>query len=86
MTPAQLRRLLVYIKANNSWGDEMFDINCIRHRKAIKYVNCSFDSRDGSVWKLEFMSITGEPDKSFRIESQKDIKAVYDWLNEPYMI
>lgn len=49
-------------------------------------MNFSFDSRDGSVWKLEFISITGEPDKSFRIESKKDIKEVYDWLNEPYMI
>lgn len=86
MTPKQLNELLEYIRENNSWGDKMFDINCVRHRKAIKYVNCSFDSRDGLVWKLEFTSVTGEPDKSFRIEKQEDILAVYDWLNEPYMI
>lgn len=32
MTPKQYAELLEYIKANNSWGDKMYEINIERNR------------------------------------------------------
>ena len=83
MTAQQFAQLLQYVKENNCWGIKMYDINCIRNRKAVKYVDASFDSRDGKVWRVTFRSVTGEEDKVFRIESQKDVTEIYKWLDEP---
>ena len=83
MTPKQYAELLEYIKANNSWGDKMYEINIERNRKAIKYIDATFDSRDAKVWHLKFRSVTGEQDKTFRIECENDIKKVYEWLDKP---
>jgi hypothetical protein len=83
MNIKQLFDLLNYVKANNSWGIDMYDINCIRNRKSIKYIDFCFDSRDGTVWNLTCRSITGEEDKSFIIESEADLNKFYEWLNEP---
>lgn len=83
MTPKQLRELLEYIKANNSWGVNMYDINMTRNRRAIKYVDACFDSRDGSVWSITFRSVTGCEDKTFRVENQNALNDVYKWLDEP---
>ena len=82
MTPQEFAKLLEYIKANNSWGENMYEICCQRNRRAIKYVDATFDSRDGTVWYLTFRSQTHGEDKKFRIEKQEDIKSVYDWLDE----
>ena len=83
MTAQQFAALLSYVKENNCWGIKMYDITNIRNRKAIKYVDASFDSRDGRVWCVNFRSVTGEEDRAFRIESQKDIDEIYKWLDEP---
>lgn len=83
MTPKQFSELLEYITANNCWGANMYEINHERNRKAIKYVDACYDSRDGMVWSLTFRSVTGEEDKSFRIENENDLKKVYKWLDEP---
>lgn len=83
MTIAKLCELLNFIKVNNSWGADMYYINHERNRKSIKYVDFCFDSRDGSIWHIKCRSITGEPDKDFRIENQSDLDKFYEWLNEP---
>ena len=83
MSPKQLSELLEYIKANNSWGIDMYDINIIRNRRAVKYVDACFDSRDGSVWRITFRSVTGCEDKTFRVENQDALREVYKWLDEP---
>ena len=49
MTPKQFAELLEYIKENNSWGEKMYEIIIERKRRAIKYVDAVFDSRDGTV-------------------------------------
>jgi hypothetical protein len=85
MTPKQLAELLEYIKTNNCWGIDMYEINYERNRRAIKYVDASFDSRDGLVWRLEFRSVTGVGEMTFRVENENDLKKVYEWLDEPFM-
>lgn len=82
MTPKQFAELLDYIRENNSWGEKMYEVCCVRHRRAIKYVDSVFDSRDGTVWHLTFRSPTRGEDKQFRIDNENDIKKVYEYLDE----
>ena len=82
MTPKQFSELLEYIKENNSWGEKMYEVCCERNRRAIKYVDAVFDSRDGTVWHLKFRSPTHGKDRGFRIENENDIKKVYEYLDE----
>lgn len=81
MTPQDFTALLNCIRENNSWGVNMYDVNVIRKRRAIKYVDASFDSRDGRIWQITFRSCVPDGDRSFRIESQHDIDSIYSWLN-----
>ena len=83
MNIEQFNELLTYIKENNSWGDNIYEVNVEKNRKAIKYVDSSFDSRDGMIWFIKFRGITGETDKEFRIEKQEQILDIYRWLDEP---
>ena len=82
MTPKQFAELLDYIRENNSWGDKMYEVCCVRNRRAVKYVDAIFDSRDGTVWHLKFRSPTHGKDKEFRIKNENDIKKVYEYLDE----
>ena len=83
MTPLQMAELLSYIKDNNCWGIGMYDVHT-RHRKAIKYVDFCFDSRDGLVWSITFRTIVGgkEDSKHFSIEEESDCVAIKTWLDE----
>lgn len=86
MTPEQFSELLRFIQENNAWGNNMFAVIEECKRKAIKYVDAIFDSRDGKVWLVKFRSVVGMKDNDkieFRVESQKDIEKIYNWLNEP---
>ena len=80
MIPKELQQLLEYINENNSWGDKMYDTICIRHRTAVKYVRTCMDTRDGKVWSVE-LDCGGGTRKLFRVESSKDIDAIYEWLD-----
>ena len=62
----------------------MYEVCCKRNRRAIKYVDAVFDSRDGMVWHLKFRSPTHGKDRDIRIESEKDIKKVYEYLDEKF--
>lgn len=82
MTPKQFAELLDYIKENNSWGDKMYEVCCVRNRRSVKYVDAVFDSRDGTVWHITFRSSTCGENKVFRVENENDIKKVYEYLDE----
>ena len=83
MSPKEYQELLEYVRKNNSWGINMYATIRERNRKAVKYVDCCFDTRDGTIWNIIFRSVTGEKDKSFRIETPEDIKKIYSWLDTP---
>lgn len=83
MSPQQFVGLLDHIKKNNSWGGNMYDICRVRNRRAVKYVDASFDSRDGSIWRIELRSIVGHEDIAFRVDTADGLAAVYEFLNEP---
>ena len=82
MTPKQYAELLEYITKNNGWGIDMYVNRCERHRRVFKYIDASFDSRDGHIWRIDFREGSGHANKSFRIENEADIKAVYAYLDE----
>lgn len=84
MTPFEYATLLEYIKKNNSWN-KLYEVTYERHRRAIKYADCIFDSRDGRVWLITFRTVVSgkdNADTTFRVESQEDIKNIYKWLDE----
>lgn len=83
MSPKEFQKLLEYIKNNNSWGINMYATIHERGRKAVKYVDCCFDTRDGMIWSVTFRSVSGGADKTFRIENSDDIRKMYSWLDEP---
>lgn len=84
MTPKEYANLLEYIAQNNCWGINMYGITVERKRKAIKYVEASFDSRDGIIWLITFRQIINskEQEINFRIESKEDVDKIYSWLDE----
>lgn len=84
MTPKEYTNLLEYITQNNCWGINMYGITVERKRKAIKYVEASFDSRDGTIWLITFRQIINskEQEISFRIEFKEDVDRIYSWLDE----
>lgn len=77
MTPEQYCELLQYIMRNNSWAN-MLDVT-ERNRRFYKYVTCSFDTRDGTIWRVAFSEGKGEI--AFRAETLEEIRAVYDFLD-----
>ena len=84
MTPKEYTNLLEYITQNNCWEINMYGITVERKRKAIKYAEASFDSRDGTIWLITFQQIINskEQEISFRIESKEDVDRIYSWLDE----
>ena len=83
MSPKEFQKLLEYVKNNNSWGINMYATIHERNRKAVKYVDCCFDTRDGMIWSVTFRSVSGGANKTFRIENSDDIREMYSWLDEP---
>lgn len=82
MTPQDLAKLLEYIRENNAWGDKMYDVNVIRKRRAVKYVDACFDSRDGRVWQITLRSCVPGGDVNFNVSAEQGVKALYAWLDE----
>ena len=84
MTPKQLYELLEYIMENNSWQD-LYTNACEKERKCFKYLDMSFDTRDGHIWQIRFRedgAFNLSTEKVFKIESEEDIKAIYAYLDE----
>ena len=86
MSPEKFAELLRFIRENNSWGADMYEICQTRNRRAIKYVDASFDSRDGSVWRIVFREIVGHEDIIFLVDTSEDIDKIYQFLNEPMRV
>lgn len=81
MTNKQYAELLEYIFKNNGWNVETFYENSAeKHRRCFKYVDTTFDSRDGKIFKITFRNGTTEG-KTFRIETEADIEKIYVWLD-----
>lgn len=71
--------LLRYAYKNNGWA-YMYD-NYKLGRKIFKYITIKFDTRDCSVWLIDFHDDTGKNNKRFSIESKDDIQEIYKWLD-----
>lgn len=83
MTPKKLVELLEYIMENNSWQNLYKSAK--KKRRCFKYIDFSFDTRDGYIWQIRFREdamFNMKEDKVFRIESDEDIEAVYAYLDE----
>lgn len=93
LTNEDVKCLLEYIDKNNSWKHAL---ECYeRRRKHIKYVRLYHDTRDGSVYAVEFDDIVGDNRKGeesmkpvqFRLDHKtennvKFMNRIYDWLDE----
>ena len=88
MTLEKLIELLNYIMENNSWKD-LYNNACEKCRPCPKYVDFSLDTRDGQIWKITFIENGGKEttgfslkqNKTFRIETDEDIKKIYEFLD-----
>ena len=82
MTPLEFATLLEYVKTNNGWGEHMYENQIIRHRRCFKYIKSNFDTRDGHIWRIEFIEYGGSVSHAFNIEDKETIAKIYDFLNE----
>lgn len=82
MTPLEFASLLEYVKFNNGWGERMYENQVVRHRRCFKYIKSNFDTRDGHIWRIEFMEYGGSIAHAFNVESPLDISRIYEFLNE----
>lgn len=81
MTIEQLSKLLYYIQEHNSWQNSSF---LFEGRRQPKYIDIklwfTLDTRDGIVFYLKTRH-AGQ-DKSWRIEDEKDLHKLYEYLDE----
>lgn len=81
MTPTQYADLLKYIFKNNGWAvGSFYENSAEKHRKCFKYIDATFDSRDGKIFKITFRNGTAAG-KTFMVETETDIEKIYAWLN-----
>ena len=80
MTIKQYTELLEYIFKNNGWNIEAISDNLDCRKPMIKYVDSSFDTRNGHIWSIKLRGISEE--KSFRVETDEQLAKVYEWLNK----
>lgn len=78
MTVQEYAKFLNFIRENNSLN-ATFDRTC---RKPIKYVESSFDTRDGKVWSINIRLYGDKAGTKFILQTESDIKSMYDWVNE----
>lgn len=80
MTIKQYADLLEYIFKNNGWNIDSISDNLDCRKPMIKYVDSSFDTRDGHIWSIKLRGMLEE--KSFRVETDEELAKVYAWLNK----
>lgn len=76
----EVQELLNYIMEHNSWL-KMYDNNCIKglQTPSDKYVDFSFDTRTGDVWRVAFRN--GGEAVEFRANEKVSLKEqVYQYL------
>ena len=85
MTPFEYSKLLEYISNHNSWGIGSHILQFKLHRRVIKYVEASFDTRTGTIWRVTFKQCLAgkqsEQRKDFLTKSPADIARIYRWLD-----
>ena len=81
MTIKQYAELLEYIFKNNGWNINAISDNLDCRKPMIKYVDSSFDTRDGHIWSIKLRGISAK-DKSFRVKTNEEVAKVYEWLNK----
>lgn len=70
MSAQEYLKLLRYIAERNGWRNGNF---------SVKYVECSFDTRDNRIWKVTFRGMGDEI--TFRTECGYDLKTrIYEHL------
>ena len=85
MNIEKLFELLRYIMKFNSWYN--LYPNLKNGRRCHKYIDFSFDTRDGTIWQITFREDGGftlKESKTFRLENEEDLKKVYEFLDTTY--
>ena len=88
MNSQQVKEFLDYLQKNNSWEAMIHgQLTKVKvKKKIIKYVRMNIDTRDGIMFSITitFDNIIGSKgrEESFRIENEKDLKDLYNWLEE----
>lgn len=83
MTLEELKDVLLIISSSNCWGPGMYDVCEILNRRAIKYVDFSYDTRDLTIWRVTLRNITGHEDVSFRVDTKEGQAELEKFLAEP---
>lgn len=81
MTPEQFAEFLNYMKENNSWGMNMYELVHNRKRRVYKYVDDVWDSRDNTVFSITLREGGGTEGRTFRVDTPKEIEALYDFID-----
>lgn len=81
MTIKEYRDLLKYVAENNSWRD-IYNVTYLRRRNAVKYVDCSFDTRTFNIWSVSFRGCNASDDIAFGCDNDSDLEKIYEWLNK----
>lgn len=86
MNSQQVKEFLYYLQKNNSWEAMIQGQLTEIKRRVVKYVRMNIDTRDGIMFSITitFDNIMGNKgrEESFRIENEKDLKDLYNWLEE----
>lgn len=86
MNSQQVKEFLDYLQKNNSWEAMIQGQLTKVKKKIVKYVRMNIDTRDGIMFSITitFDNIIGNKgrEESFRIENEKDLKDLYNWLEE----
>ena len=86
MNSQQVKEFLDYLQKNNSWEAMIHSQLTEIKRRVVKYVRMNIDTRDGIMFSITitFDNIIGSKgrEESFRIENEKDLKDLYNWLEE----
>ena len=83
LTIAEMQELLEYIRENNGLENPSNALKA--RRKIVKYVDFGFDSRTGTIWRVQLHQSFGSTVACFRTERDYNLKeAVYNWLDDTY--
>lgn len=74
MTPKEYAELLEYIYNNHGWSAKFYKNKL--NSKMVKYIDSSFDTRTGDIWKVSLRIASHE--KEFKGESLKE--KIINWL------
>lgn len=88
MTPKEYAELLDYINENHGW-DKLYTNTVDKKVRAVKYVTCSCDTRDGQIWiiNIGFRDVVNPISSKNNVreisfnENECTIDNIKNWLN-----